>query len=105
MNKYIFGLAGFSLLFSCSVFCKDTSVVPTIDVLSKRTSDVPCQSFKGMVRQNCELTTKILLTTYMEYCATHNCKVDNIDDMIAWLEQKEAVVAQLKTSHNEENIK
>lgn len=82
-------------LISCLTHADDTIKTQTVDVLAKRTGEVPCERFKGTVRKNCELTTKILSTSYSEYCSMHDCKTSKMEDMMAWLERKEAMIAKL----------
>lgn len=82
-------------LMSYFTYADDKIISQTVDVLAQRTGEVPCKKFKGTVQKNCELTTKILSTSYSEYCSMHNCKTSKMEDMMAWLERKEAMIAKL----------
>lgn len=89
----------FAIIFlSIPLMASEPVQDPNINYLIDKTKIVNCSKFSGLVKQNCELTTTILSTTYSEYCTTTNCNDAKIEDMLAWLELKKSIITNIKSN-------
>jgi hypothetical protein len=97
LNKFkCFLLA--TIIISVSSIAKEPVQDPKISYLVNRIDKLNCDKFQGIIKKNCELTTKMLSTTYSEYCITTKCEESTIEDMIAWLDLKKAIIVNIKSN-------
>jgi hypothetical protein len=72
----------------------------SISYLNSRTDSIRCDKFKDPIKKNCVLTTLILKGSYQEYCLNTDCDTATIDDMLAWLKQKETILSKIKETNS-----